>query len=66
MSELTKQQAPDFKYLLVDKVNVVGKNEPVLIYTILKNNVNIKDEYFDAFHVGQKQFFNKRFELPNS
>jgi adenylate cyclase len=63
VSELTKQQAPDFKYLLVDKVNVVGKNEPVLIYTILKNNVNIKDEYFDAFHVGQKQYFNKRFEI---
>ena len=63
VSEFTKQQAPNFNYLLVDKVKVAGKDEPVLIYTALRNSLNIKKEELNYFHLAQKKYFNKQFEL---
>jgi adenylate cyclase len=63
VSEFTKQQAPDFNYILVDKVNVVGKKEPVLIYTAFQDDLNIKTEDIYAFHFAQENYFNKKFEL---
>lgn len=63
VSEFTKQQAPDFNYLLVDKVNVLGKDKPVLIYTVMINEKHIKKEEVDNFLLAQKYYFNQEFAL---
>ncbi|TWX53681.1 CHASE2 domain-containing protein [Colwellia hornerae] len=63
VSEFTQQQANAEHYLLVDKVNVVGKEQAILIYTPLEHGLTSKDGAFQHFSAAQGQYFNKQFEL---
>ncbi|GAA6205333.1 adenylate/guanylate cyclase domain-containing protein [Thalassotalea sp. SU-HH00458] len=63
VSEFTQQQAPDFNYLLVDKVKVVGKSTPIFIYTVLKDEQQVTSDDFKCFSLAQKYYFNQQFEL---
>lgn len=64
VSEFSKQQAPQFDYLLVDKVNVKGKKQAVQIYTPLNINFNKQqNQQVTIFNQALSAYFVKDFSL---
>lgn len=62
VSEKTKEQATDFKYIMVDKVKVKGKMQSVSIYTPTPSTMNNElSQDFDLYTQGIEAYFNRDF-----
>ncbi len=61
VSKATKKQAPKYKYRLIDKVTVVGKNDAVEIYEPLSSDCAIEgiDELLNQHHEAFKLYYSK-------
>lgn len=63
VSQFTQQQATDYQYLLIDKVKVKGKEEPVTIYSPIPRDSNSQVlASAKAFNLCVEQYFSKQFE----
>lgn len=63
VSEFTKEMAPEYRYQIIDKVKVVGKEEAVAIYLPINHSENDKqwqqaDLFNQLFEVMQAREFN--------
>jgi adenylate cyclase len=64
VGEFSKQQAPKFDYLLVDKVNVKGKKHAVKIYTPLEPHlIEQQKQQVELFNKAVNAYFIKKFGL---
>lgn len=62
VSEFTKRQATDFHYLLVDKVRVKGKEEPVTLFSPLPPQATSQQlQQADTFNQVMALYFESRF-----
>lgn len=62
VSEYTQKQAQDFNYLLIDKVKVKGKVEPVTIYSPLASNLSKQSQDLcEQFNRILKFYFSAQF-----
>ena len=63
VSEFTQAQATNFEFLLVDKVKVKGKQEPVTIYTPLPKQVSDSQQHHDnAYSQAIDAYYSREFE----
>ena len=62
VSEFTQKQAPEFDYMLIDKVKVKGKQKPVLIYMpILPTVSSRKKKILLSFNIMLEAYYEQQF-----
>jgi len=70
VSEYTKLQCKNYKFQLIDKVKVKGKNKSVILYLPLSKQCDTEQSTFsdmfnDVFNLYQRREFNKALNLLN-
>ena len=64
VSEFTREKAPDFEYVMVDKVRVKGKLEPVTLYAPLSMYMELEEkQHWLTFNDAIERFFKSDFTM---
>lgn len=63
VSEFTRQQAPEFSYLLIDKVQVKGRQQAVDIYEPVQVTNDEQTDYIESFNQAVHQYRQRQWEI---